>query len=123
MFATHYERAPLRGGGATLGADGNPVLQGAQVTIMAASVGRLMSVAAGASTPLASFLPQNPTERRLTPGEVDLFIKEIRCSVPQCDGVVCLSLSAKEALWDNFYTAAPARLRHCVERYNVVKKA
>lgn len=34
-----------------------------------------------------------------------------------------LSLSAQEALWDNFYTAAPARLRHCVERYNVVKRA
>jgi hypothetical protein len=46
-----------------------------------------------------------------------------RCLVPQCDGVTCPSLFAKEALWDNFYTAAPARLRHCVERYNIVKKA
>jgi hypothetical protein len=50
-------------------------------------------------------------------------ISDTRCLVPQCDGVVFLPLPAKEALWDNFYTAAPARLRHCVERYNIVKKA
>lgn len=45
-----------------------------------------------------------------------------RYLVPQCDGVVCLSLSAKEALWDRFCTAAPARLRLCVERFSIVKK-
>jgi transposase len=31
-----------------------------------------------------------------------------KCLVLQCDGVGCLSLSAKETLWDNFYMAAPA---------------
>ncbi|HEX8145244.1 MAG TPA: hypothetical protein VF553_21940, partial [Pyrinomonadaceae bacterium] len=35
-----------------------------------------------------------------------------RCLVPQCAGIVFPSLSAKEALWDNFHTAAPARLHY-----------
>jgi hypothetical protein len=51
------------------------------------------------------------------------YTREVKCLVPQCDGVVCIPLPAKEALWDRFYMAAPARLRHCVERYSIVKKA
>ncbi len=39
-------------------------------------------------------------------------VSNSRCLVPQCDGVTCPSLFAKETLWDNFYMAAPRRQRH-----------
>jgi len=43
--------------------------------------------------------------------------------VPLCDGVAYNALPTKERLWDKYYTAAPARQRRCVERYNIVKRA
>jgi IS30 family transposase len=65
---------------------------------------------------------QNEPERfKLNPHHHNMGLN--RCSVPQCDGVICPSLFNKEALWDNFYMAAPARRRHCVEQYKIVKKA
>jgi hypothetical protein len=45
-----------------------------------------------------------------------------RCLVPGCDGLLYGDLPSREALWDSYYTAAPARLRQCVERYSIVKK-
>jgi hypothetical protein len=44
------------------------------------------------------------------------------CRVPEIDGAY-FSDRQKEALWDRFYTGAPARQRQCVERYNIVKRA
>jgi transposase InsO family protein len=64
---------------------------------------------------------KEPERFRLNPHHHSMGLN--RCLVPQCDGVTCLSFSTKESLWDNFYTAAPARLRHCVEQYNIVKRA
>jgi hypothetical protein len=45
-----------------------------------------------------------------------------RCLVPPFDGAY-FSEREKEALWDRFFTAAPARQRRSVERYNIVKRA
>ena len=42
-----------------------------------------------------------------------------RCLVPGCDGVLYGDLPSREALWDEYSTAAPARPRQCVERYNL----
>src|SRR5947199_4492550 len=43
-----------------------------------------------------------------------------RCSVPLSDGTEFRTID-KDALWDKFYTGAPARLRRSVERYSIVK--
>jgi hypothetical protein len=48
---------------------------------------------------------------------------KVNCSVPKCDGVKCTTQIIKETLWDNYYMAAPARQRHFVEQYKIVKKA
>ena len=45
-----------------------------------------------------------------------------RCLVPAFDGAL-FSQQWKDALWDRFYTGAPARQRQSVERYNIVKRA
>ena len=45
-----------------------------------------------------------------------------RCLVPTFDGALSMS-EWKDALWDRFYTGAPARQRRSVERYNIVKRA
>ncbi len=50
-------------------------------------------------------------------------IRLLSCLVPQCDGVEYANLPLPEALWDSYYTAAPARQRRCVEQYNIVKRA
>jgi integrase len=47
----------------------------------------------------------------------------ISCIVPQCDGVEYGELSSWEALWDKYFTGAPARQRQCVEQYKIVKRA
>jgi integrase len=52
---------------------------------------------------------------------INLHIKP-RCLVPAFDGAY-FSEREKEALWDRFFTAAPARQRRSVERYNIVKRA
>jgi hypothetical protein len=44
------------------------------------------------------------------------------CLVPGCAGVLYENLPSQEALGDSYYTGAPARQRHCVERYSLVKK-
>ena len=44
------------------------------------------------------------------------------CLVPGLDGAY-FSERQKEALWDRFFTGAPARQRQCVERYSIVKRA
>ena len=44
------------------------------------------------------------------------------CLVPGLDGAY-FSERQKEALWDRFFTRAPARQRQCVERYSIVKRA
>jgi hypothetical protein len=44
------------------------------------------------------------------------------CTVPEIDGAY-FSDRQKEALWDRFFTGAPARQRQCVERYTIVKRA
>jgi hypothetical protein len=41
---------------------------------------------------------------------------------PEIDGAY-FSEREKEALWDKFFTGAPARLRQSVERYSIVKRA
>ena len=46
----------------------------------------------------------------------------IRCLIPQCGGTVDHHVW-REDLWARFYTAAPRRLRQCVERYSGVKRA
>ena len=45
-----------------------------------------------------------------------------RCLVPVFDGAL-FSQEWRDALWDRFYTGAPARQRQSVERYNIVKRA
>ena len=50
-------------------------------------------------------------------------VGQLYCLVPLCDGVVYAALSTKEALWDKYYTGAPARLRQCVGQSNIVKRA
>ena len=45
-----------------------------------------------------------------------------RCLVPAFDGVL-FSHQWKDALWDKYFTGAPARQRRCVGRSNRVKKA
>jgi len=43
-----------------------------------------------------------------------------RCLIPDFDGASSAQ-AWKDALWDRFCTAAPARQRQSVERYNIVK--
>ena len=47
---------------------------------------------------------------------------QTRCLVPRC-GVTHEHHEARQALWDRFYTAAPARRTRSVERYSGVKRA
>ena len=54
--------------------------------------------------------------------EVLLVGDTASCMVPEIDGAY-FSDRQKEALWDRFFTGAPARQRQCVERYNIVKRA
>ena len=49
-------------------------------------------------------------------------LQQARCLVPAFDGVI-FSHQWKDALWDRFYTGAPARQRQSVEQYNIVKRA
>ena len=44
------------------------------------------------------------------------------CLVPGFDGAL-FSLDWKDALWAKFFMGAPARLRQCVERSSIVKRA
>ena len=46
----------------------------------------------------------------------------LSCIVPAIEGAY-FSERQKEALWDRFFTGAPARQRQSVERYNIVKRA
>ena len=46
----------------------------------------------------------------------------LRCLVPGLGGSY-FSERQKEALWDKFFTDAPARQRQWVERYSIVKRA
>jgi len=48
---------------------------------------------------------------------------DLNCLVPQCDGVKYEQLPSWEALWDKYFTGAPARQRQCVEQYKIVKRA
>src|SRR5690606_32021463 len=43
----------------------------------------------------------------------------IKCLVPDFDGALSMR-QWKDALWDRYFTAAPARQRRCVERYKIV---
>jgi hypothetical protein len=45
-----------------------------------------------------------------------------KCLVPELDGAYFSDVQ-KEALWDKFFTGAPARQRQSAERYNIVKRA
>jgi hypothetical protein len=69
-----------------------------------------------------------PVDFAVTAGQVNdctqaiVLLGERKCLVPPFDGAY-FSEREKEALWDRFFTAAPARQRRSVERYNIVKRA
>ncbi len=46
----------------------------------------------------------------------------LRCLVPEIDGAL-FSQVWKDALWDRYFTGAPARQRRSVEQYKIVKRA
>jgi hypothetical protein len=51
--------------------------------------------------------------------DVAAALGDSRCLVPGCDGALYGDLP-REALWDSYSTAAPARPRQCVARYRRV---
>ena len=62
----------------------------------------------------------------LRPGDVvimdNLSSHKRDCLIPGFDGAL-FSQQWKEALWARYSTGAPQRLRQCVERYSIVKRA
>jgi hypothetical protein len=58
-------------------------------------------------------------DRRIATGRP---LQQIRCLIPGFDGAIH-SVEWKEALWDNFFSAAPERQKQSVEQHNIVKRA
>jgi hypothetical protein len=70
-----------------------------------------------------SFTLDNAVYRQYPTPLPSFYLFGTRCLVPGWDGISSADLPSREALWDHYYMGAPARHRHCVERFSRVKRA
>ncbi len=54
--------------------------------------------------------------------KISIMAPGLNCLVPEIDSAL-FSQVWKDALWDRYFTGAPARQRRSVEQYKIVKRA